>query len=169
MRHVVLTLPALLLAAGLSAQAPPACGAAALAAAPDIWDPGTAVAADLTLDGTQDVVFWKRDGASVVLYIAACDGAAVEESWRYRIPLPAECPPAQATVEAASLRLDPALVERVCASGASSECQHLRRENERRQALEDAGGRELRVGGPACHGPRLRWSLDMGGFMKVGG
>lgn len=170
MRVSLLVLTPLVCASVATAQAPlPACAAAALTAAPDRWDAATAVAADLTLDGNEDVVFWKRDGSSVVLYVTACEGEQAQQSWRYRIPLAEDCPPAEATVEAGSLLLDPALVDRVCAAGESSECQHLRRENERRRALMDAGGRELRIGSPACGGVRLRWSVDLGGFMKVGG
>jgi len=166
LRFVLLCLP-LLFAARFTDEPPPAaCAEAALAEAPDAWDAASAVTGDLTLDGRPDVAFWKRDGSSVMLYLAACDGERMVESWRFRIPVARHCPPTAAIVEAASLIMDPAIVERVCATGDRSECEHLRRENQRRQALTDAGGRELRIGGQACPGARLRWFAEAGGFVR---
>jgi hypothetical protein len=51
---------------------------------------------------------------------------------------------------------------------AGDECQHLRRENQHRQALTVAGARQLRIGGPACAGTRLFWFKNKGGFMRIG-
>ncbi|MGH7500568.1 MAG: hypothetical protein ACREL7_02310 [Longimicrobiales bacterium] len=167
MRYVLLCLP-LVLAADFSEPALPACGEAALAAAPDQWDAENAVSGDLTQDGHEDVVFWKRDGDSVLLYIAACDGGRPVETWRFRVPLKEDCPPAATTVEVTNVLMDAALVERVCAAGNSDECQHMRRENQRRQTLTDGGARQLRVSGPACADTRLRWSTDKRGFMRIG-
>jgi len=168
MRSALLCIP-FLLAAGFTPTSPPACGDAALAAAPDTWDAANAVTGDLTLDGNEDVAFWKTEAGAVMLYIAACDGDRPVETWRYRIPLAEDCPPEGVVVEMATLLLDAELVDRVCAAGESDECQHMLRENERRQALTDAGGRELRIGGPASTGARLRWSVDQNGFMRFGG
>lgn len=169
MRSALLLCLAALLAAGFTRNAPPACGDAALDAAPDEWDAATAVTGDLTMDGNEDVVFWKTEDGAVMLYIAACEGDRAVETWRYRIPFAEDCPPSGAVVAVASLLIDAELVERVCGSGNSEECQHMRMENERRKALTDAGGRQLRIGGAACAGTRLRWSTAGGGFMRIGG
>lgn len=158
----------LVFSAAFTRQEPPACGAAALDVAPDSWDAATAMTGDLTLDGNEDVVFWKKDGDAVMLYIAACEGEQAVQTWRYRIELP-DCPQAEPAVQVASLLIDASLMERVCSSGDSEECQHMRMENKRRQAIADAGGRELRVGGQACPGARFRWSSEKRGFMRFDG
>lgn len=157
----------LLLAAARPGPDAPACGAVALQKAPDVWDARTAITGDLTLDGRDDVVYWKRDRDGVLLFIVSCDGEAVKRSWRLRVPLAGDCPPDAALVQMASILIDPAVVERVCTTGEASECAHLRRENARRQALVDAGAREMLVGA-ACSGSRLRWSDDLGGWMVLG-
>ncbi len=167
MRYVLLSLP-LLLAADFSEPALPACGEAALAAAPDVWDAATAVRGDLTHDGNEDVVFWKRDGNAVLLYIAACKGDQPVETWRFRIPVKDNCPPAGTLVEVTSMLIDAALVERACASASRDECVILQLENERRQSLTDAGARQLRVSGAACADTRFRWDKDKNGFMRIG-
>lgn len=126
------------------------------------------ITADLTLDGAMDAAYWWVDGSQVVVLIGTCDGSEVAERWRFVFEPDADCPPAGIQAEAASLLVDEALVERTCAGEQSlSECVHLRRENRRRQALMDAGGRALRVGGPSCTVAVLRWSPHMGGFMQV--
>lgn len=128
------------------------------------------IAADLTLDGATDAAYWWTDGGRIVLVIGSCDGPGVAERWRFVIELPAECPPAEIRVEPASLLVDEALLERTCVGERSaSECAHLRRENERRQALMDAGSRALRIGGPSCTVETLRWSPDLRGFMRIPG
>jgi hypothetical protein len=166
MRSILLCLPLLFAARFSPEPTPPACGEAALAAAPDEWDAQSAVTGDLTLDGHADVAFWKRDGAAVMLYIASCDGDRMVQSWRFRLPVAHDCPPTAALVVAASLMMDAAAIERVCASGDKSECEHLRRENQKRQAATDAGGRELRIGGHECGVTRLRWFAEAGGFVR---
>jgi len=167
MRYAMLVLP-LLLAADSGENAVAACAEAALAAAPDSWDAANAVTGDLTQDGKDDIVFWKRDGDAVMLYIAACDGAQPVETWRFRVPLKEDCPPAATVVELTSVLLDASLVDRVCTAGNSEECQHMRRENARRQSLTNAGARQLRVHGAACTETRFRWSMDGRGFMRIG-
>jgi hypothetical protein len=171
MRRTLLAIPILalpLLPAARPAPELPACGAAALAAAPDAWDEARVVAGDLTADGNDDVVFWRSEEGAVLVYIAACDGERAVETWRFRVPLAQDCLTAGAPVEIASPLLDPSLVSRVCASGESDECRHMRRENERRQALADAGARDLRIGG-SCAGVRFRWAADLHGFLRIGG
>jgi hypothetical protein len=165
MRSILFCLP-LLFAAEATAQALPACGDAALAAAPDPWDAAAAVIGDFTLDGSSDVAFWKHEEASVLLYIAACDGDRAVETWRFRVPVNTASD--DWPVQVITPLLDPALVNRVCASGETDECVHMRRENERRQSIADAGGRELRVG-PVGTGVRFRWSSAAHGFMRIGG
>ena len=148
-------------------QRPP-CAAALLLGEPTVWDGAELVVADLTLDGAPDAAYWRVDGSRVVVLIGSCAGDEVAERWRFAFDLPADCPPGEARVEAASLLLDETLVARTCAAERSAaECAHLRRENERRQALMVAGGRALRVGGPSCPVATLRWSTDMGGFMRM--
>ena len=165
---VLLATPVAAQGSGL-AQRPP-CADALLLGEPTVWDGAELVVADLTLDGAADAAFWRVDGSRVVVLIGSCDGDEVGQRWRFAFDLPADCPPEGARVEAASLLLDEALVERTCAGEQSaSECAHLRRENERRRALMDAGGRALRIGGPSCTAARLRWSPDMGGFMRLPG
>ncbi len=59
-------------------------------------------------------------------------------------------------------------MERVCAKGEGrDECIHLRRENARRQALVDAGGREIRVDVPACMAMSLVWDETLDGFIQT--
>lgn len=164
MRFMLIVLP-FVFAADLSAEVPPACGEAALSAAPDSWDSTSVVTGDFTIDGKADVAFWKKEGDSVMLYIAACDGDRAVETWRFRIPL-SGAPENGPVVQTTSPLLDPALVERVCASGHADECRHMRMENERRQAIAKDGALEIRVGSP---GVRLRWSSEMHGFMRIGG
>lgn len=160
---------AALLAAPLAAQRPP-CADALRAGEATPWETAELVVADLTLDGATDAAYWRTDGSRVVVLIGTCDGSEVAQRWRFAFDLPAHCPPAEARVEAASLLLDEALVQRTCAGERSaSECAHLRRENERRQALMDAGGRALRIGGPSCTAATLRWSPELGGFTRVRG
>lgn len=171
MRSTLLAVPLLatpLLFAARPGSAPPACGTAALAAAPDSWDETSALTGDLTADGNDDVVFWRREDGAVMVYIAACEGERAVETWRFRVPVSDDCATTAAPVEIGSPLLDAALVNRVCASGESDECQHLRRENERRQALADAGARDLHVGG-SCAAVRFRWSPDARGFLRIGG
>lgn len=157
---------ATLLASPVAAQRPP-CANALLTGEGAVWDPAAFVAADLTLDGATDAAYWRVDGSRVVVLIGTCDGREVAERWRFAIDLPADCPPTETRVDAASLLLDRALVERTCAGEQSaSECAHLRRENERRRAVMDAGGRALRIGGPSCTAATLRWSTDLGVFLQ---
>lgn len=167
MRWILFCLP-LALATDLAAQATPACGDAALSAAPDVWDAATAVSGDLTLDGKPDVAFWKRDADAVMLYVAACDGAKVAKTWRFRIPLAADYPADGPVVQAMSPAIDP-LVDRVCGLREDDECAHMRAENRRRQAIAVAGGRDLHIGPPAATGIRLRWSREHEGFLRIGG
>jgi hypothetical protein len=144
-----------------------ACAAAALKAAPDEWDPASVVTGDLTMDGDADVAFWKRDGETVLVYIVRCDGETPVESWRFGVAQDDDCPPEATVVDVADLLLDPVLVKRVCDSGNVDECEHMLKENERRQALVDGGARELRVRGPACAPVRFRWSKEHSGFMRL--
>lgn len=167
MRSLLLGLP-LLLAAATRPPAAPACGDAALAALPDPWDASTAVSGDFDLDGRNDVAFWRADSASVILLIATCDGERLVRTWRIRVPLAGDCPPGDAVVQAASLLLDAELLERACGPGEADQCEHIRQENRRRQALDDAGGRALLIRGPRCAATRLRWSSELGGFMRLG-
>lgn len=167
MRAVLSILP-LVFAGTLAAQSPPACADAALAAAPDDWNPENVVSGDLTLDGQPDVAFWKGEEAAVLLYVVACEGERATETWRFRIPVAAGASTSENPVQLVSPLLDQALVDRVCASGRADECEHMRQENRRRQATADAGGRELRVGGPTADAIRLRWSPDHRGFMRIG-
>jgi hypothetical protein len=126
------------------------------------------IAADLTLDGATDAAYWWVDDSQVVVLIGTCDGSDVERQWRFVFDVPADCSPTLTRAEAASLLLDEALVERTCSGErSSSECAHLRRENERRQALMDAGGRALRIAGPSCTVALLRWRPELGGFMRI--
>ncbi|MGD8277448.1 MAG: hypothetical protein PVH00_05450 [Gemmatimonadota bacterium] len=171
MRSALLAAPLLaapLLLAARPRPEPPACGDAALAAAPDSWDETSAVTGDLTADGNDDVVFWRREAGAVMLYVAACEGERAVETWRFRVSLADDCATAGMPIEIGSPLLDASLVNRVCASGESDECQHMRRENERRQALADAGARDLRIGG-SCAGVRFRWAADLHGFLRIGG
>lgn len=133
-------------------------------------DTAELIVADLTLDGAVDAAYWWADSTGVVVLIGRCDRADVAERWRFVVELPADCPAAVARVETASLLLGEALVERTCAGERSaSECAHLRRENARRRALMDAGGRALRIGGPSCTVEKLRWSAELGGFLRIPG
>lgn len=173
MRVSLLLLPALALA-GAGTWAPPqqpqACGAALLASSTETWTAERSVSADFTLDGKPDVAYWRPDSAGVVLLVGACDGSTLQRKWRFQIDLPASCGLDHVTVEAAGLLLNDDAVARACAkSPPSSECLYLRRENERRQALMDQGGRELHVFAPGCAGTRLRWAPDAGGFLKIPG
>ncbi len=171
MRTALLAAPLLaapLLLAARPRPEPPACAAAALAAAPDSWDESAVVTGDLTADGNDDVVFWKREDGAVMVYVAACEGERAVETWRFRVPLQEDCATAAPPVEVTSPLLDAALVDRVCASGETDECQNMRRENDRRRALAEAGARDLRVGG-SCAGVRFRWSAEAHGFLRIGG
>lgn len=168
MRSMLFALP-LLLGGAPSDNALPACGDAALAAAPDAWNANLALTGDITLDGKDDVVFWRPDSASVMLYIAACDGDRPAKTWRLRIPLAESLAPGDATVELVSLLIDAQLVERACGPRDRDQCEHVRQENRRRQVLADAGGRALRIRGPAWAGWRLFWSPEMGGFVRIAG
>jgi hypothetical protein len=165
MRSILFCLP-LVLAVDVAAQSPPACGEGALAAAPESWDAASVIAGDFTLDGKADVAYWKQEDASVLLYIAACDGDRAVETWRFRIPIAGGGLAGESPVQVASPLLDASLVDRVCASDNADECAHMRVENQRRQAIADDGGVEIRVGRP---GIRLRWSREMHGFMRIGG
>lgn len=172
MRYSLLLLPALALAlAGATAQQQPqACGAALLSSSAESWAADRSVTGDFTLDGKPDVAYWRPDSTGVVLLIAACDGSTVQRTWRFQVDLPATCDAQHATVEAAGLLLDEKAVTRACAATPpSSECLYLRRENERRKAIMDRGGRQLHVFAPGCAGTRLRWAPDAGGFMKIPG
>lgn len=156
-----------LLAAPLAAQSP-ACADALHTGEPMEWETAELIAADLTLDGATDAAYWWVEGSQVVVLIGTCDGSKVAEQWRFVFEVPAGCPPSETRAEAASLLVEEALVERTCAGeSSSSECAHLRRENKRRQALMDAGGRALRIAGPSCTVALLRWRPDMGGFMRI--
>lgn len=168
MRSFLIALPLLLVAARPDPSSMP-CSDSALAAAPDPWNAATAVGGDLTLDGKPDVVFWRPDSASVLLYIAACDDDGVARTWRMRIPLAANVAPERATVEMASLLIDGELVDHACGPGEQDQCEHVRQENRRRQVLADAGGRALRIRGPSWSGWRLFWSSEMGGFVRIPG
>lgn len=168
MRAALSILP-LLFAANLQAQSQPACAGAALAAAPDEWIAGNIVSGDLTLDGHPDVAFWKGEEAAVLLFVAACEGERAIETWRFRVPVPAGESASAHPVQLVTPLLDQALVDRVCASGRTDECEHMREENRRRQATADAGGMELRIGAPASGGVRFRWSREHRGFMRIGG
>jgi hypothetical protein len=168
MRAVVSVLP-FLLATNVAAQALPACADAALAAAPDEWDRGSVLSGDLTLDGQPDVAFWKGEEASILLFVAACDGERAVETWRFRIPVPTGEAAGARPVQLVGPLLDQVLVDRVCASGRADECEHMREENRRRQSTADAGGRELHIGRWASGGVRLRWSREHRGFMRIGG
>lgn len=163
---VLSTATAVLLAAPAAAQRPP-CAEALRADQPEPWETAALITADLTLDGAADAAYWRVDGSQVVVLIGTCDGDEVAQRWRFAFDLHGDCPPAAARVEAASLLLDRTLVARTCAGERSaSECAHLRRENQRRQALMDAGGRALRIGGPSCPTATLRWSPEIGGFLR---
>mgnify|MGYP001054877019 CR=1 FL=1 len=152
-----------------AAQAPP-CAEALRADQPEAWETAELITADLTLDGVADAAYWRADGSQVVLLIGTCDDADVAQHWRFAFDLPGDCPPTEARVEVISLLVDPALVDRTCTGDRSaSECAHLRRENQRRQALMDAGGRALRIGGPSCAAATLRWSPEFGGFLRFPG
>lgn len=160
---------AALLPAPVAAQRPPCADALRIGEA-GVWETAELIAADLTLDGAVDAAYWRVDGPRVVVLIGTCDGSEVARRWRFAFDLPADCQPAETRVEAATLLLDEALVARTCAGERSaSECAHLRRENERREALMDAGGRALRIGGLSCTAATLRWSPELGGFMRVRG
>ena len=166
---VLVTTAAALLPAPTSAQRPP-CADALRADEAAEWDTAELVVADLTLDGAADVAYWRSDGAQIIVLIGTCDGGVVARRWRFAFDLPGDCPPANARVEAASLLLDDRLVERTCAGETSaSECAHLRRVNQQRQALMNAGGRALRIGGASCPATLLRWSPEMGGFVRFPG
>ncbi|MGK7313021.1 MAG: hypothetical protein ACN0LA_12355 [Candidatus Longimicrobiales bacterium M2_2A_002] len=166
---LALSLPAVFLPAPLAAQRP-VCAEALAEGEVAERDSAGLLVGDLTLDGATDAAYWWADSAQVVLVIGACDGGEVAKRWRLVVDLPADCPAAEARVELTTLLLDEALVGRACAGEESaSECAHLRRENERRRALMAAGGRALRVGGPACTVETLRWSPDMGAFMRIPG
>jgi hypothetical protein len=155
------------LAAPVAAQRPP-CGDALLTGEAAVWDSAPLISADLTLDGATDAAYWRVDGSRVVVLIGTCAGREVAQRWRFAFDLPADCPPAETRVEAASLLLDRAAVDRTCAGERSaSECAHLRRENQRRQALMNAGGRALRIGGPSCTAAKLRWSTHLGEFIQL--
>ncbi|MEJ2215938.1 MAG: hypothetical protein P8099_04920 [Gemmatimonadota bacterium] len=171
MRHFLLLLPVLVLAGAASMpQQPPACGAALLSSSTESWTADRSVTADFTLDGKPDVAYWRPDSTGVVLLVGACDGSTLKRSWRFQIDLPASCDLGHATVEASGLRVDEAAVARTCATTPpSSECLYLRRENQRRLALMEQGGRELHVFAPGCAGTRLRWAPDAGGFLKIPG
>lgn len=164
---VLPTVALALLTAPVTAQRPP-CADALHAGEPMEWETAELITADLTLDGATDPAYWWVDESQVVVLIGTCDGREVAERWRFVFDVSADCPPAEVRAEAASLLLDDALVDRTCAGERSmSECAHLRRENERRQALMDAGGRALRIGGPSCTVAILRWSADLGGFIQI--
>jgi hypothetical protein len=165
MRSILFCCLPFVLATRAAAQAPPACGQAALAAAPDSWDATAVVTGDFTLDGNADVAFWKREDASVMLYIAACDGERAVETWRFRIPV-ADGTAGESPVQVTSPLMDSQLVDRVCSSGKGDECAHMRMENQRRQSIANDGGVEIRIGMP---GIRLRWSRELRGFMRIGG
>lgn len=163
------TVAAALLAAPVAGQRPP-CADALRSGQPGPWETAELIAADVTLDGVVDAVYWRVIGSQVVLLIGTCDGGQVAQRWHLAVDLPAACSPAEARVEAASLLVDDVLVERTCAGERSaSECAHLRRTNVQRQALMDAGGRALRIGGPSCTAATLRWSFDRGGFLQFPG
>ena len=165
---VALAVAAALVPAPVASQAPP-CANALRGGEVDTWADAELIAADLTLDGATDAAYWRVAGSRVEVLIGTCDGGTVDQRWRLAVD-PGACSVADLEVEAASLLLDEALVERTCAGEqSSSECAHLRRENERRQARMDAGGRELRIGGPSCTAATLRWRPDMGGFMRIPG
>jgi len=173
MRHFLLLLPVLALA-GAATWAPqaqqPACGAALLQSTSESWPADHALSADFTLDGKADVAYWKPDSTGAVLLVGECDGASLQRSWRFQVDLPSGCDVQHATVEAAGLLMNDAAVAGACGSTPpSSECIYLRRQNERRQALMDAGGRQLHVFAPGCAGTRLRWAKDAGGFLKIPG
>lgn len=171
MRHFLLLLPVLALAGVVSKpQQPQACGAALLSSSTESWTADRNVTADFNLDGKPDIVYWRPDSTGVVLLVGACDGSTLQRSWRFQIDLPASCDLQNATVEASGLRVDQAAVERTCnTTPPSSECLYLRRENQRRMALMEQGGRELHVFAPGCAGTRLRWAPDAGGFLKIPG
>lgn len=168
MRSILLTLPIVLVAARLDLPST-TCAEAALAAAPDTWSAETALTGDLTLDGRTDILFWRPDSASVLVYVVACDGDLVLKTWRMRIPVDEQIAPAQATVELASLLIDEGLVQQACRPGKEDQCEHVRRENRLRQALADAGGRAIRIRGPSWSGWRLFWSAEMAGFVRIAG
>ena len=106
---------AALLAAPLAAQRAP-CADALRAGEATPWETAELVVADLTLDGATDAAYWRTDGSRVVVLIGTCDGSEVAQRWRFAFDLPADCPPAEARVEAASLLLDEALVQRLFAA-----------------------------------------------------
>ncbi len=170
MRYSLLLLPVLALAGAAGPQQPQACGAALLSSSTESWTEDHSVTGDFTLDGKADVAYWRPDSTGVVVLVGACDGNTLRRRWRFQIDLPATCDLQHATVEAAGLLLNDAAVARACAATPpSSECVYLRRENERRKALTDQGGRELHVSAPGCAGTRLRWAPDAGGFLKIPG
>ena len=163
-------LVSILFAPAAVAAQPAPCADALLADAPVEWETAELITADLTLDGVVEAAYWRVDSAQVVVLMGTCDGDEVAQRWRFEFDLPADCPPDGVRVEAASLLLDEELVRRTCAGERSaSECAHLRRENERRRALMDAGGRALRITGPSCTPVTLRWAPDTGGFLRIPG
>ncbi|MDX1675574.1 MAG: hypothetical protein R3314_12325, partial [Longimicrobiales bacterium] len=80
-----------LMAAPAAAQRPP-CADALHAGENALWDSAAFLAADLTLDGAADAVYWRADSARVVVLIGSCDGEEVAERWRLGFDLPADCP-----------------------------------------------------------------------------
>ncbi|MEJ2677725.1 MAG: hypothetical protein P8174_01465 [Gemmatimonadota bacterium] len=170
MRYSLLLLPLLALAGAAAPQQPQACGEALLSSSTESWAEDHRLTGDFTLDGKPDVAYWRQDSTGVVLLVGACDGSKLVRKWRFQVDLPASCDAQHATVEAAGLLMNDAAVARACtATPPSSECLYLRRENARRQALTDQGGRELHVFAPGCAGTRLRWAPDAGGFLTIPG
>jgi hypothetical protein len=154
------------LGAPLPAAAP--CGAALLEDATADWLTDTPAVGDFTLDGDPDAVIWGLADGGLVLLVARCAGDRTVRTWRFAFEAPPLCDATTARVEAGSLLMEPAVVERVCAKGERrDECIHLRRENARLRARVAAGGREIRVVTPACMATTLRWDETLGGFVRL--
>jgi len=145
-----------------------ACGATLLDDRTAEWLTESPVRGDFTLDGQDDAVIWGAAEDELVLLVERCEGEQPAERWRFPLAIGDACEIAAARVTAASLLLDDPVVERVCAQGEQrDECIHLRRENARRQALVDAGAREIRIHVPGCPATSLVWDDRRGGFMRL--
>jgi hypothetical protein len=145
-----------------------ACGARLLEDPAVDWLTDTPVVGDFTLDGPTDAAVWGVLEGGLVVRVARCDGPEPTEQWLFPVAIDGQCDASAVTVRAASMTLDAAVVDRVCAPDEGrDECVHLRRENERRRALDDAGAREIRIEAPGCGAVALVWSPRLDGFTKL--
>lgn len=144
------------------------CGARLMQGSTVQWLTGTPILGDFTLDGADDAAALGTLEGGLVVRVGRCTGEELMEQWLFPIEMESRCDIGRATVRPGSLMLDEALVDRVCSRGGGrDECVHMRRENERRRALDAAGGREIRVEVPGCGEVALVWSPRLGGFMKM--